>query len=152
MSNGHRLTHIGLCVTDIGRSTEFYCNALGFTEVGQMRVDDEETARLLDVPGLELELNYLERDGFRLELLGYSAPGTVREGNSPRAMNMPGFTHLSLRTDDPDGLAAAVVEHGGRLLGERTATFHGGSRGMMLTDPDGNLLEFIERRPQQRSD
>lgn len=150
MSTGHRLTHIGLCVNDIECSTEFYCAALGFTKVGQMRVDDEATARLLDVPGLVLDLSYLERDGFRLELLGYSAPATVNEGNTPRAMNALGFTHLSLRTDDLDALAAAVVEHGGRLLGERTATFRGGSRGMMLTDPEGNLLEFIERKPQHR--
>jgi catechol 2,3-dioxygenase-like lactoylglutathione lyase family enzyme len=52
MNDGHRLTHVGLCVRDIGRSTEFYCAALGFTEVGRMNVDDDASARLLDVPDL----------------------------------------------------------------------------------------------------
>jgi catechol 2,3-dioxygenase-like lactoylglutathione lyase family enzyme len=144
MTDGHRLTHIGLCVRDIDRSTGFYCNALGFTEIGRMTVDDDASERLLDVPGLVLELVYLQRDGFRLELLEYAAPGTV-DGAIPRPMNTVGFTHLSFRVDDPDLLVAAIVAHGGCRLDDRSVSFAGGNRGLMLTDPDGNLLELIER-------
>lgn len=144
MSDGHRLTHIGLCVRDIGQSTDFYCSALGFTEIGRMTVDDEASARLLHVPGLVLELVYLERDGFRLELLGYTAPGVVATP-TPRAMNATGFTHLSFRVDDVEAFTDAVVAHGGNLLADRTVAFADGNRGMMLTDPDGNLIELIER-------
>lgn len=144
MSTEHRLTHVGLCVTDIERSTEFYCSALGFTKIGEMHVDDEASARLLDVADLVLDLVYLERDGFRLELLAYPTVGTTGD-SSPRQMNALGFTHLSFRVDDADTLAAAVVEHGGKLLPDRMVEFGGGNRGLMLTDPDGNLLELIER-------
>ena len=147
MTSGHRLTHVGLCVRDIERSVAFYCAAMGFTQVGEMRVDDEATARLLDVDGLVLELAYLERDGFRLELLGYTRPGTTGDA-TPRAMNALGFTHLSFRVDDVDALTAAVLSHGGRLLEGRTVVFGGANRGLMLTDPDGNLLELIERTPR----
>jgi glyoxylase I family protein len=144
MTDGHRLTHIGLCVSDIHRSVYFYCTALGFTEVGRLSVDDAASERLLDVPGLVLELVYLDRDGFRLELLGYAAPGTVGD-DTPRAMNELGFTHLSFRVDDVDRLAVAAVAAGGSLMDERTVVFAGGNRGLMLADPDGNLLELIER-------
>jgi catechol 2,3-dioxygenase-like lactoylglutathione lyase family enzyme len=144
MTDGHRLTHIGLCVADIGRSADFYCAALGFAEVGRMTVDDDASERLLDVPGLVLDLVYLERDGYRLELLGYTAPGTQGDTDL-RPMNRLGFTHLSFRVDDPDSVSAAIVEHGGRLLADRTVAFAGGNRGLMLSDPDGNLLELIER-------
>jgi catechol 2,3-dioxygenase-like lactoylglutathione lyase family enzyme len=144
MTEGHRLTHIGLCVTDIRRSTDFYCGTLGFTEIGRMTVEDAASEQLLDVPGLVLDLVYLERDGFRLELLGYTAPG-VEGGDDARPMNKRGFTHLSFRADDTEKLAAAIVEGGGRLLEERSVTFTGGNRGLMLTDPDGNLIELIER-------
>lgn len=146
MTFEHRFTHIGLCVANIRRSTEFYCGALGFTEYRSLRFSDPTTARLLDIDDLVLDLVYLQRDGFRLELLGYEEPGTTG-GAAPRAMNRRGFTHLSFLTEDIDALSAAVIEHGGHLLEKRTVTFEGGSRGMMLTDPDGNLLEFIERRP-----
>jgi catechol 2,3-dioxygenase-like lactoylglutathione lyase family enzyme len=144
LSRGHRLTHFGLCVTDIQRSTEFYCCALGFTKIGEMHVDDEASARLLDVADLVLDLVYLERDGFRLELLAYPTSGTTGNG-TPRPMNALGFTHLSFRVDDADALAETVIEYGGQLLANRTVAFGAGNRGMMLTDPDGNLLELIER-------
>ncbi len=151
MSDGHRLTHIGLCVRDIDRSAEFYCAALGFAEVARTRFDDDATAALLDVPGLVLDVVYLQRDGFRLELLGYAQPATV--GNTaPRPMNALGFTHLSFRVDDPDSLIEAVVRHGGRALEKRTVSFAGGNRGLMAADPDGNLLELIERVPRHTGD
>ena len=111
-----------------------------------MSVQDHASAQLLDVPGLVLHLVYLERDGFRLELLGFAAPRTTGEG-LPRAMNTLGFTHLSFRVDDPDRLVEAITRLGGRLHAERTTTFEGGNRGLMLTDPDGNWLELIERVP-----
>ena len=151
MSAGHRLTHVGVCVRDIEKSTDFYCTALGFEKVGGMHVDDTASARLLAVDGLDLELVYLQRDGFRLELLGYTAPGTTGDGE-PRAMNALGFTHLSFRVDDVDALTAAVVEHGGRRLSDRSVSFDGGNRGVMLTDPDGNLLELIERIQRMTGD
>ncbi|MCF6391250.1 VOC family protein [Mycobacterium sp. MBM] len=147
MSPGHRLTHVGLCVHDIERSTEFYCAALGFRRIGDMRVADDASARLLDVDGLVLDLVYLERDGFRLELLGFTEPGSTGDPE-PRAMNTIGFTHLSFRVDDVEALSAAIIEHGGRLLAERSVVFDGGNRGLILTDPDGTLLELIERTPR----
>jgi glyoxylase I family protein len=60
-------------------------------------------------------------------------------------MNAVGFTHLSFRVDDADRVMDAIVAHGGRTLPERTVAFSGGNRGLMATDPEGNLLELIER-------
>lgn len=147
MTSGHRVTHVGLCVRDIEQSTDFYCAALGFVKVREMHVDDDATAQLLGVDGLVLDLVYLERDDFRLELLGYARPGTIGD-TAPRAMNALGFTHLSFSVTDVDALTSAIVAHGGRLLEARTVVFRGTNRGLMLTDPDGNLLELIERTPR----
>lgn len=147
MNDGIRITHIGLCVEDIERSAEFYCSALGFEVVGRMQVEDEASAQLLDVPGLALELVYLQRDGFRLELLGYHRPGTAG-ARSIRPMNALGFTHLSARVDDPDAALQAIERAGGAALHSRTVEFTHGNRGVMATDPDGNLIELIERVPQ----
>ncbi|OBH82566.1 lactoylglutathione lyase [Mycobacterium scrofulaceum] len=146
MTPGDRLTHIGLCVSDLERSVQFYCLAMGFDESGRLRVDGPDTARLLGVPGLVLDLVYLQRDGFRLELLGYPVPG-VREKRRPRRMNAVGFTHLSFRVGDADAVVARIERLGGQARPERTVTFDGGNRGLMATDPDGNWIELIERTP-----
>jgi glyoxylase I family protein len=113
-----------------------------------MRIDGPETAQLLAVPGLVLDLVYLQRDGFRLELLSYVAPGVHGSGD-PRQMNAVGFTHLSFRVNDPDELIGRIERYGGRARPERTVTFEGGNRGLMATDPDGNWLELIERRASE---
>lgn len=109
-----------------------------------MHVEGPEASRLLAVPGLVLDLVYLQRDGFRLELLSYLEPG-VRHDSRPRPMNAVGFTHLSFRVDDVDELVRRIERSGGSPWPDRTVTFDGGNRGLMVTDPDGNWLELIER-------
>ncbi len=138
-----RLTHIGLCVSDLQQSVEFYCTALDFQEIGRMHVAGEQTAQLLDVPGLVLDLVYLQRDGFRLELLSYTDPGVDGEG-SPRRLNALGLSHLSFRVADADELIARIERCGGHGWPERTVKFDGGNRGLMATDPDGTWIELIE--------
>jgi catechol 2,3-dioxygenase-like lactoylglutathione lyase family enzyme len=140
----HRITHLGLCVSDLERSLGFYRDALGFVERDRLHVDGPETATLLGVPDVVLDLVYLERDGLRIELLAYAA-GATGDG-SPRPMDRLGLTHLSVRVDDLDGLAASITAHGGRVLGGTETTFATGNRGLMAVDPDGTRLELIERR------
>ncbi|WP_299577265.1 VOC family protein [uncultured Williamsia sp.] len=145
-----RLTHIGLCVTDLDRSLRFWCDGVGFAVVGHLTAADAQTAQLLDVPDVEVELIYLERDGVRIELLGYLTP-PPEPAEPVRPMTRPGFTHLSFRVDDAQAMADAIVAHGGRHLTEATVTFRHGNRGMMLLDPDDNRIELIERVPSQPS-
>jgi catechol 2,3-dioxygenase-like lactoylglutathione lyase family enzyme len=145
MDDGIRLTHVGICVRDLARSVAFYRDALGLREAGRMHVTGEATAALLDLPGLDLDLVYLERDGVRIELLAYREPASPAPGPDPRQMNRPGLTHLSLRVDDPDAVAGRIQACGGTLLAGRVVTFDPGNAGLMATDPDGTLLELIGR-------
>jgi glyoxylase I family protein len=140
----HRITHMGLCVRSIERSTTFYERALGFEEVGRMRADGPETATLLDVADASVELVYLERDGLRIELLGFD--GEVEDGGNPRRVDRTGFTHLSIRVDAVDDLVPAIEAHGGRVLRESAVRFEWGNQGLMVLDPDGIRIELIERR------
>jgi glyoxylase I family protein len=138
------LTHIGICVSDLGRARSFYTDVLGFEEVGRLLTSGEEVDALLGLPDADVEAVYLERDGVRLELLHFRSPGHQGDAQ-PRPMNLLGLTHLSLRVADLDATCAAVEAAGGRILRE---TRHGypdrGSRFVMTTDPDGTRLELIE--------
>ena len=74
-------------------------------------VEAPESARLLEVPGLALDLVYLQRTAF-----GWSCwiRGAGGFGNGePRPMNALGFTHLSFRVDDPEALIAWIERSGG---------------------------------------
>ena len=133
MSAGHRLTHFGLCVSDLDRAVEFYCEALGFDEIGRMHVDGTETAQLLDVPGVVLIWST-----FNWTASGWNCwdtrPRALIGEATPRAMNALGFTDLSFRVDDPDvidALVAPITHTAARIPRERTVSFDGGGRGLM---------------------
>lgn len=145
-ASSHRVTHVGVCVRDLGRSIAFYEQALGFTEVGRREASGPETATILGVPGAAIELVYLERDGLRIELIAYA--GGVRGDGAPRAMDQVGFTHVSILVDGVDELASRIEAHGGRLLHDSMVEFEWGNRGVMAVDPDGVRIELIERRPR----
>jgi catechol 2,3-dioxygenase-like lactoylglutathione lyase family enzyme len=142
--NVQRLTHMGLCVSDLERSLRFYCGVLGCEEVGRMDLQGGMVDTLNGIEGTKVRTVYLERDGWRLELMQYDAPGF--EGpDTPRPMNQLGLTHLSFRVDDLDAVCAALEAAGGRLLPETRIGEPGAPmRVIMATDPDGMRLELIQ--------
>ena len=110
-----RLTHLGICVSDLERSLAFYRDVLGFVEVGRLEPDASSTSRLLGFD-CTLQAVYLERDGWRIELLHYPTPGHTGS-NEPRPMNRLGLTHLSFRVQDIDRVLEKLETAGGRVLG-----------------------------------
>jgi len=139
-----RLSHLGLCVSDLERSVRFYHDVLGFAERSRLEMAGTPAERLLAIPGVKLRAVYLERDGTRLELLHYDAPGAVG-APEPRPMNALGFTHLSLRVEDLAGLAPRIEAAGGKLLdATRVEIPEARTVAVFATDPDGTRLELIE--------
>ena len=139
------LSHIGLCVADLTESLRFYTQGLGFHERHRLEVAGEHAERLLEIPGLDLEAVYLERDGTCVELLHYRAPGHV-DDNTPRPMNARGLTHLSLVTDDLAGDLDRLEALGGRVLqGTRIDNPAYNSSVVFVLDPDGTRIELVER-------
>ena len=112
-----RLSHIGICVSDRVRSLRFYHDLLGFRFVSELKVAGAPPSTLLRLPDVELRAIYLEREGVRIELLYYEAPGHQGDG-SPRPMNQLGLTHLSLRTDDLEATLAELNEAGVEILAD----------------------------------
>ncbi len=138
-------SHFGICVSDLDLSLRFYRDGLGFKQVASHQVG-EEFGALMEVEGVQLESRMLSRDGVTIELLGFESPGHTGDGGR-RPMNQLGLTHLSLRVDDVDGLAATIEELGGSVVrGTRTTIDLPGARLDFLycTDPDGVRIELMD--------
>ena len=139
-----RLSHIGICVSKLERSVDFYREALGFRELSRLEVSGPESEQLLALEEVALRAVYLERDGTRIELLCFDAPGDTGEPG-PRPINRLGLTHLSFRVERLEEAMAAARAHGGRVLEEsqidnpkyRTSA-------VFVTDPDGLRIELLE--------
>jgi len=139
-----RLTHLGICVSDLARSLRFYRDVLGCQEVGRLEMEGGGASVINGLEGVKLRAIYLERDGWRLELLAFPEPGWVGP-QAPRPMNQLGLTHLSLRVEDLDGICAQIEAAGGGLLPETRIGGAGApTRAIMAHDPDGLRLELIE--------
>lgn len=138
-----RLTHMGICVSDLERSLRFYRDVLGCQVVGRLELAGEPTATLNGMPDVKVRAIYLERDGWRLELIEFPVPGWIG-AKAPRPMNQLGLTHLSFRVDDLDAACAQLESAGGGLLHETRLDLPGPTRVIMAFDPDGVRLELIQ--------
>jgi catechol 2,3-dioxygenase-like lactoylglutathione lyase family enzyme len=144
MSGVRKLSHHGLCVSDLERSLAFYRDGLGFAEVSRLRFEDAGTQRLLGLAGAQLDAVYLRRDGTTLELLHFPRPGT-QLGGPPRPMNQVGLTHLSFLVDDLDAVLARLRGLGASVLEETRLAGRGrGPGAIFVTDPDGTRIELVE--------
>jgi catechol 2,3-dioxygenase-like lactoylglutathione lyase family enzyme len=138
------MTHIGICVSDLARALRFYRDGLGFHERAELRVAGPPSTTLLRLADVDLQAVYLERDGTRIELLHYVAPGAVGDG-APRPMNGRGLTHLSLRVDNLRETLDALRAAGGHVLDDTLIELPDfGAAAVFLADPDGTLIELVQ--------
>ena len=143
-----RVSHLGICVSDLERSLAFYRDALGFVVESELKVDGEPSETLLQLRPVRLRAVYLVRDGVRIELLHYESPGHAGDG-SPRAMNQLGLTHLSFRVEDLAAATARLEAHGARVLRDtRIDNPQLRAKAVFATDPDGTLIELVETKPR----
>jgi glyoxylase I family protein len=139
-----RLSHIGICVSDLEQSEYIYSDVLGFSELSRIQVSGAEAAQLLDIDGGELQAVYLERDGTRIELLHFPVAGH-RPIDGPRPMNQLGLTHLSFRVEDLESVVTAIEGAGGtQLQSTRIDNEAWGTRAVFVTDPDGLRIELLQ--------
>jgi catechol 2,3-dioxygenase-like lactoylglutathione lyase family enzyme len=139
-----RLTHVGIGVSDLERSTRFYRDLLGFVQEHELEVAGEPTDTLLRLKDTQLKAVYLTRDGVRIELLHFASPPRP-SGPRPRPMHELGLTHLSFRVAALDATLDALRAAGERVLDDTIIRFPDfGVAACMIVDPDGQLIELVQ--------
>ncbi len=145
MSLINKVSHIGVCVSDLERSLRFYCDLLGFVRSSTMpdvHVENEPSDSLLQLHGVKLHAVYLERDGFRLELLHYASPRSPAKA-PPHAMNDLGFTHLSVQVADVRETLAKLEAAGVKIDRSTVIELGGMTVAAFVRDPDGLGVELV---------
>jgi len=137
-----RLAHIGLTVSDLDASIEFYRDVVGMHLT--MRLDsggpwfDELTRN----HGAEIEVAMLELGAVTLQLVAYRCAGGEP---APVGHHRPGSPHLSIEVDDVETRHAAISTRGGhRPTG--IVAIPGIARSFYVEDPDGVPVEFMQMR------
>ena len=133
-----RADHVGINVADLDAAEKWYCTAFGMRPELRLRVDP-----------IELDLAMIiDEHGFRIELLHRSGlqPG-VRPADPAAAALVAGFSHLAFDVRDLDGEHARLLAHGARQVMTPRPSPEPGVRMSYLADPDGNLIELVQRHP-----
>ena len=145
-------SHFAICVRSLERSLRFYCDGLGFEPVGRYELKGAELpglAQNLEVSGdVELTTQVIERDGWRIELLQFGAPGVVGSPSAHR--NQLGITHFAVSVDDVGAAAERMLEYGALVLDETHANF--GTDVVFLMDPDGVRVALVRGIPPPAAD
>lgn len=138
------LHHHGLRVRDIARAGDFYCAALGGRWLARPAVLEGPGAeQAVAMPAVRLRLGIIGFDAGAVELfefLGDAVPDWARE--PPRGT----IPHMALQVDDVEASLARMEAHGGRRLWPAVDRW-GGARVIYAADPDGNVVELLDRPP-----
>src|SRR6266700_8260961 len=140
---------IGLTVSDLDRSVEFYTNVLSFQKVSEFEADGEAFEHLQGVFGLRLRRARLRLGDEFLELTEYLAPKGRPIPQDSRS-NDRWFQHVAIIVSDIDRayqlLRQNHVQHastGPQRLPDWNKNAAGISA-FYFKDPDGHTLEIMQ--------
>lgn len=125
--------HVSIRASDLERSIGFYERHFG------MRL-----ATRRPVPQNRAEIAFLESEGtpFRLELTWYRDQRRFEQAAYEDRL----FDHLAFTVTGIDGLIGRMKAEGVTVTDEPFTLGPGGSRIAFIEDPDGTLIELIEKR------
>ena len=129
--------HIGIGVSDLAATKEFYKNTLGIEHLPEDEVVEEQKVKVSFFPCGDAELEFLESttpDG---------PVGKFIEKNGGRN----GIQHVALRVDNIEAAIADLMEKGVRMIDEKPRYGAGGSA-IAFIHPKatgGVLLELCQR-------
>lgn len=134
-----RTHHVGVTVSDLERSVEFYRDTFGLDVLDRFTVSGEAFATGVGVPGATGSFAHLDGDGIRVELIEYDPEGEPCGADS---VAQPGATHLGLEVDDIDAFYAALDADVETISDPQTT--ESGTSILFVRDPEGNLIEVLE--------
>ena len=144
-----RVSAIGMTVSDMDRSIEFYSRVLSFEKISEVEVAGDDYERLQGVFGLRMRVVRMRLGEEFIELTEYLAPKGRPVPVDSRS-NDRWFQHIAIITSDMDKAYALLrenkVEHastGPQRLPDWNKNA-GGIKAFYFRDPDKHWLEILQ--------
>lgn len=131
------LDHVGLSVADLDAQTQWYLKALGLRESTPFAIAPIELRGVFLVGQNGLAIELLERTG--------SHPG-LQAANPAEALLTQGYGHICLRIEDVDAMHAQLLAAGASERMAPQQSPEPGVRMSFVADPEGNLIELLDRK------
>lgn len=138
--------HVGVTVSNLERSVDFYRDVIGCHLIGQKEAIGEYVATITAMPDAHLRIALLEMPGsaVRLELIQYVTP----EGrqSTPPTCDL-GSAHVCFQVADIDATIEHLRDNGVTIRSQPVTSPDGpnrGARAVYVDDPDGITLELLQ--------
>lgn len=143
-----RFNHMGLTVSDLERSIQFYCDGLGLPHPPEghiFHIEGEWLGNLVGADDPRIRVAFVPLDHGVLELLEYERPGEGRKSASLRNWDT-GSAHLALNMTDLAGFYEEKKERLDFVSPPQVVPNGpwGGGLVVYLRDPDGNSVELVD--------
>lgn len=126
-----RLEHVSVRTSNMERSVKFYTELLGM-----------EFVRSKEIPKRNAEIAFLKSDnGNLLEISWYKDQEDFEVPEYEKTV----FDHIAFAIDDMDSTIEECRQRGVTITDEPFYLEPGGSRLAFIEDPDGTLIELLER-------
>jgi catechol 2,3-dioxygenase-like lactoylglutathione lyase family enzyme len=137
------IRHIGLVVSDLEKSLNFWCDTLGFVVSRQMEESGPHIDAMMGLKGVRVTTAKLSApDGNLLELLFFHS-----HKDKPNWEGKPystGLTHIALTVQDLDETCLRLQHAGVTFPAEPQRSPDGLVKVIYATGPEGVLLELVE--------
>ena len=137
------IRHIGLVVSDLEKSLNFWCDTLGFVVSRQMEESGPHIDAMMGLKGVRVTTAKLSApDGNLLELLFFHS-----HKDKPNWEGKPystGLTHIALTVQDLDETCLRLQHAGVTFPAEPQRSPDGVVKVIYATGPEGVLLELVE--------
>ena len=140
------LAQFAISVEEVPKTTRFYCDVLGCLPAGGLLVWGERlgTIQGLEDPTAVLWWGIDKQDYVQMEFWEYSQPRARPRTHDWKASNI-GYTRIGFVVDDFDSTISALAGWGIGTLTPPIGEL--GNRRVAFLDPDGILIELIEKDP-----
>jgi len=149
------IDHTAIVVSDTDTSLGFYRDLLGLRLVGESENYGVEQEHLNQIFGAHLRITSLRAGrGPGIEFLEYLTPPGGRPLPETSKSNDLVFWHTDVTVDDLDDLQPKLKRAGAKLISARTIDLsdgYGPRRGLIVRDPDGHALEFLQENVETAS-
>ena len=142
--------HIGITVSNIERSINFYKNILGLTLIGEAFMEGKETDALFAMNNCKVKIAYLNgSDNIiapPIELLQFVTPETIKD---EAELNKISVSEICFRVDNVEKVYKHLIDNNVECLSEPqefdfTSYGFSKSKALYFKDPDGIILELME--------
>ncbi len=137
------IRHIGIVVSDLDKSLNFYRDLLGLKIVKDMNESGAYIDNISDLQGVQVRTVKMEADdGNLIELLCYlSHPNSP---NEKRQINQIGCSHVAFTVENLDEEHNRLVQAGIQFNAPPQYSPDGYAKVTFCKDPDGSYIELVE--------